>query len=621
MNFRPKYSFLVLLLLICSNCLVAQTMRENKFVITPTLTNTPIEKSGKVIYKITAADIKKQPGKTVADLLNALPGINIDGAFGTPGAELEYNIRGGRSGEILILINGVPMSDPSTLSNDYDLRLLNANSVEFIEVMKGGASALYGSGASAGVINIKLKESISGKPKVNVTQTIGSFKSSNTNAEVQGRDWKWGYLASAGFSTSEGISSAVESDPNLEFDKDGFRKFSSRVHLTYDQKDSLTRGLNISYDNFKSEYDDLLADADNEFKLEQFNIAYTEQRIYKKGIGDMSLSYNRVSREYRSSIPTEHVGQLINFVGHSERRINKRIIQSSGFDSYIHLFDNEGTTEETFNFGRNYNYNVEISNALILNGGGRLTIYNNIKNISFDYNINPVYLINLSGSNSLKLFGSYATAFIVPTAVQARVKNFGKGTLKARESATLEFGSSIYLGEGFTFNLEYFSRVETNAIELEPIYNEYGDVIGAMYENVEGERKIDGIEMDMAWGINSNLTIAAHAAFHNFGDPSQFYRIPDTKYGMSANYSINGETNFQIAYTYFGERQDEILTDPFIVTLDGYNMLDLSFSHELKKDKMFISAAINNLLNEDFVGVYGRSIRPINFNIGFNVKF
>ena len=621
MNFQPKHSFLILLILICSNYLVAQTLGENKIVITPTQINIPIEKSGKIIYTITAEDIKKQPGKTVADLLNVLPGINIDGAFGTPGAELEYNIRGGRSGDILILINGVPMSDPSSVSNDYDLRLLSANSVEFIEVMKGGASTLYGSGASAGVINIKLKESSSGKPEVNLTQTIGSFKSSNTQAEIQGRDWKWGYLASAGFEISEGISSAEEVDPNVVYDKDGFIKFSGRVHLTYDQKDSLTNGLNISYVDFKSDYDQPFVDAENEFRSNQFNIVYSSSKILKKGNVDLSFAYNRVTRDNMSSVTTKSVGQTISTVKVKRKQISQRILMISGGDSYLHLFDNDGNIEYSIGIGKYYTFNVKVSESLALNGGGKLLLYNSIKNIDFVYNINPVYQINLAGSNSLKFFGSYSTSFIAPTAVQSRVKHFANGTLEPKKSASLEFGTSLYLGESFAINLEYFSRTETNAIELLPIYNEIGDVIGAMYENVEGEREIDGIETDFEWKVTSDLSVTAHGAFHNFGDPSQFYRIPEIKYGLSASYTLHEKTNFQLSQTFFGERQDKIINDPFIVTFDGYNMLDLSFSHVLKNDKMFITAAINNLLNEDFVGQYGYSTRPINFNIGFNVKF
>jgi len=624
MNFRPKHSSLFFLLFIGPFFSLAQETNNliniGKYVITPTRIETPVKKSGKVVYRITAEDIKKQPGKTVADLLNALPGINIDGAFGTPGAQLDYSIRGGRNGDILILIDGVPMSDPSSVANNYDLRLLNASMVEYLEVLKGGASTLYGSGAMAGIINIKLKKSTSGKPKVNVTQTIGSFKSSTTNAEVQGRDWKWGYLAAVGYSTSAGISSAIESDPLLEYDKDGFRKFSSRVHLTYDQNDTITRGLNISYDDFNSDYDDPFADANNGFRTKQFNLRYSWDLSTGGGAG-FSIGYNRVARDYQSLTQRSTVGHLINYVSSKRTNISQRVIMTSGHEGSFNLFDDDGKTKMTVGLARYYSFNVEISNALQLNAGGRLSVYNSYKNFNFVYNINPVYTIDLGNTNSLKLFGSFSTAFIPPTVVQTRIFPFGNGLLKARKSASLEFGTSVYLGQGFTFNIEYFSRSETNAIELVPLLNEFGDVIGGIYENVEGERKIDGLEMDVNWNVTSDLSISGHMSYYNFADPTQFYRIPTTKYGMSGNYSIDGKTNFQLTYTYFGERQDAILTDPFVVVLEGYNMLDLSFSHEMKKDKLFVTAAVNNLLNEDFIGVYGFATRPINFNIGLNVKF
>ena len=57
-----------------------------------------------------------------------------------------------------MLIDGVPLTDASQISNDYDLRLFNADQVESIEILKGASSTLYGSGAATAVINIKLKE-------------------------------------------------------------------------------------------------------------------------------------------------------------------------------------------------------------------------------------------------------------------------------------------------------------------------------------------------------------------------------------------------------------------------------------------------------------------------------
>jgi vitamin B12 transporter len=58
----------------------------------------------------------------------------------------------------LILIDGIAATDPSQIANDYDLRLLNLDQVESIEILKGASSTLYGSGAATAVINITLKK-------------------------------------------------------------------------------------------------------------------------------------------------------------------------------------------------------------------------------------------------------------------------------------------------------------------------------------------------------------------------------------------------------------------------------------------------------------------------------
>ncbi|MFT6055357.1 MAG: vitamin B12 transporter, partial [Roseivirga sp.] len=104
-------------------------------VVTGTRLEIPIEQSGKMIYKISAADIEKSAGRSVADLLNLVPGIQIDGNFSTPGANLEYYVRGARSRYTLILIDGVPINDPTAISLFYDLRLLPTSQVESIEVL------------------------------------------------------------------------------------------------------------------------------------------------------------------------------------------------------------------------------------------------------------------------------------------------------------------------------------------------------------------------------------------------------------------------------------------------------------------------------------------------------
>src|SRR5690606_30927457 len=131
------------------------TILLKELVTTGTRFDVPVEKSGKTIYKLTTEDLQRNAGKSVADILNEVPGVQTDGNFGTRGTNIDYSVRGGRNKHTLVLIDGVPLNDPSGINAGYDLRYLPVSQIESIEVLKGGLSTLYGTGAAAGVINIK----------------------------------------------------------------------------------------------------------------------------------------------------------------------------------------------------------------------------------------------------------------------------------------------------------------------------------------------------------------------------------------------------------------------------------------------------------------------------------
>jgi len=149
--------------LICffvSKSISAQEKVEELEEIVITATKFPLKKEqiGKVIYKITQKDIENNSGKTVIDLLNTIPGIEIKGTNTNASEPRSTYVRGGRNRQVLVLIDGVPVSDPSLINQEYDLRLLSLSQIQNIEVLKGASSTIYGSGAATGVINITLKK-------------------------------------------------------------------------------------------------------------------------------------------------------------------------------------------------------------------------------------------------------------------------------------------------------------------------------------------------------------------------------------------------------------------------------------------------------------------------------
>ena len=71
------------------------------------------EKSGKVITKITSDDLKRREGQSIASVLNSVAGVEINGSQSVAGKNLGYYIRGGKNSQVLILIDGIPVTDAS----------------------------------------------------------------------------------------------------------------------------------------------------------------------------------------------------------------------------------------------------------------------------------------------------------------------------------------------------------------------------------------------------------------------------------------------------------------------------------------------------------------------------
>ena len=147
-----------------TTCVLAQekdSTRTNpiqEVVISDTKFAQSKEKSGKVITKISAEELQKKSGQSLATVLSSVAGVEINGNQSANGKNLGYYIRGGKNQQVLVLIDGNPVTDASGISFEYDLRLLPVDQVESIEIMKGAASTLYGSGAATGVIHITLKK-------------------------------------------------------------------------------------------------------------------------------------------------------------------------------------------------------------------------------------------------------------------------------------------------------------------------------------------------------------------------------------------------------------------------------------------------------------------------------
>ena len=145
-------SFLAFTLIFVSFSASAQTQSvSDQIVVTASAVVESLESTPASVSVITRDDIDRQHARDVADVLREVPGLSI-ARTGSQGKSTTLFIRGGSSKQALVLWNGVEMNN--AYLSGYNFGPLSTTGVERVEVIRGPYSALYGSEAVSGVVNV-----------------------------------------------------------------------------------------------------------------------------------------------------------------------------------------------------------------------------------------------------------------------------------------------------------------------------------------------------------------------------------------------------------------------------------------------------------------------------------
>ncbi len=219
----------------------------------------PIGQSGSAISVVDGETIATPNPGSLVDALRTVPGLDITEAGG-PGSTTNVRLRGANPGQTLVMIDGIRINDPTAASGDFDFSMFAPSAIERIEVLKGPQSALYGSDAMGGVINIITKYG-TGPAQFNVRTEVGSYGTVATTGSMIGSQGPWSYAFTGGGEHSNGFSRYGYRIPAIEarfpngLERDGFDRLGGSARIGYDAGEGVRLESGMLWSFSRSAYD------------------------------------------------------------------------------------------------------------------------------------------------------------------------------------------------------------------------------------------------------------------------------------------------------------------------------------------------------------------------------
>jgi vitamin B12 transporter len=573
-----------------------------------------VSKTGRSVTLLTSKDIEPFLGGTLTDLLTNQVGIHINGAQSHPGSELSYFIRGGNNRQVLVLIDGVPVSDPTQIENDFDLRTIDLSSIESVEIIRGAASSLYGSAAATAVIKITTNQ-----PKQqSLSGSIRTIYGTNNdkwdfpiepNFQTRQTQFALGNATHAGsISLSDQRTMGMSSVIGIEGDSTAKQNVSAQYQLQLSSDFRLNAIFTKDY--FSSEYDDsfpALMDADNQFTSKSQRVV-----LQPKWTGESSSFVGRVSwatssRDFVSSFPMYFEGDVMDIEGVFSTKLSTKLTGLIGLNHKQQdtQFSDKVSVDLTDYF---LNLLYEPNGFFEAQAGARLSEHSTYGS-NWTYHINPSLYFDFD-SVDLRFHASLSTAFIAPSLYKLFDTYSGNETLEPETNQSLEIGTSLFFQNGGQFQLTYFNREHQNFVDY--------DMTSFRYVNSTTDFEVYGTEFLCRYPVTGRLLFQANYNYTQH-EEGEGLRIPKHKVNASFRQQLNSNTQLLTSIQFVGDRDDKVGQD--LVVLSSFWLLDFRISYQLSQPGVSLFGSIENVLDADYEEVSGYTTRGLNLSFGVSYAF
>ena len=588
--------------------------------------------------------INKRNAHFATDLLRLVPGLTVSNTGGL-GKFSQVRMRGSEGNHVMVLIDGMEMNDVA-LSDEFDFGHLMSTNIGKIEVIRGPHSALWGSDAVAGVINIVTKNPEYGR-HAKATVDAGTHGLDHQNLELSSRNNSHSFRLVVDRINLGGINASLQGDEDdgyeseyidakAEFKINEFNtiKFFNRYQDSVSETDSgsplndidnkqkarrsytslsfnnqmfdraLENTLKINWTSTNSNNKDSNGNSIDKVAADKYLLSF------QSTLNLLSQNYFDINHNLTFAVDREH------------QRYRQRGTSNFGDPNQDQFINNTGIIGE---------YGAEINSNLFFSAAVRRDInssYNDITTfkVGTAYRIQPI---------KTKILLNYSTAQKAPNFTErfgffnasAGGSFVGNQNLSPEKSTGWQIGlERSFFNEMVDAKFTYFNE------KLENEINGFVSIGGGLFsaENIDGTSRRKGLETEIGLILPFNLKLYSSYTYIDSTELNQSVgrrldeiRRPNHQASLFADWSSkNGRISLSSSVSYSGSFFDtDFSTFPSVrEDMEAYTLVGVNGSY-LITDKVKTFFKIDNILDEKYEELFAVNTFGTSAFLGFELSF
>jgi vitamin B12 transporter len=597
----------VLAFILATTITVKPPQVKDVIVVTASSTPETVEDTPAAASVVTKEEIEKREARDVADVLREVPGVTIS-RTGSPGKTTSIFLRGGSSKQALVLWNGVEMNN--AYHSAYNFGQLSTAGVERVEVVRGPYSALYGSDAVSGVVNVL---------------TTSSHDETGVDVEAGERGLFSGAAHTAYTINHWNVNAAVERRTDDGFaPNDDYKGTSILGGATYTTYDHATFGVLARYSSYDLGIPRNVNAAGTAFvptpnrREEGWESQIAVPIHFDLGRFATSVRLNENHRKDDYADPDGAFGPEFAHTDAVTRVANASIRTKTGIGTITFGGEYEtSNVDHTDSFGLDVDSRDRDNNALFLEdrisiaaaNGGSFEIAAGVRRDDYDTfgsEVSP-RVAAAWVRNGHKIRVAYGEGFRAPAIGELYSPFFGFPDLHAEKSHSMEVGYDRYFQNGSFITASLFDSDYDDLIFYDVIANHYANINSASSR---------GLELGASHTFGS-LTASLSYTYLDTQDDStgdDLLRRPRHSGSLALGYDLDPFTA-ELVVAHTGARLD--ITDLFPygnVTNEVHTIADLTLRYTFGAITPYVR--VENLTDERYDEVFGYPSAPRRFSGG-----